>query len=351
MPEDTREKDADYATGKQMPLHGSQSMEAAYQNTAVDDDTVELMMQYDEQAKKILGYKTILAFILSKAVAEFKGMLLSDIAELIEGEVLINKVPVDAGHTNMTKGERITGFNTENAETNEGLIRYDILFKVRTDKNSEDAYGIIINVEMQKDEPTSYNLINRAVFYACRLIASEKQREFIHMNFDDLIKVYSIWIVANMESDSVNQIHFTQDTLYGTHKWDCRSDLINLVIAGITGEMRDEVDEAVLNDNDGKVLCGILNTLFATNINDKERFEKLTHHFQITVDNDLKEDMKAMCNLGQGLLEKGEGKKEIENIVSFYMDGDSVERLARVMKKSETEIRQVLVDQGIVLEH
>lgn len=78
-------------------------------------------------------------------------------------------------------------------------------------------------------------------------------------------------------------------------------------------------------------------------------------HFHITVDNDLKEDMKAMCNLGQGLLEKGEArgeakgesKKEIENIISFYMDGDSVERLARVMKKSETEIRQVLVDHGV----
>lgn len=208
---------------------------------------------------------------------------------------------------------------------------------------------------MQKDEPTSYNLINRAVFYACRLIASEKQREFTHMNFDDLVKVYSIWIVANMESDSVNQIHFIQDTLYGTHKWNCKSDLINLVIAGITGEMRDEADEAVSNDNDGKVLCNMLNTLFATNIKDKERFEKLTHDFQITLDNDLREDMKAMCNLGQELLEKGEirgvGKKEIENIVSFYMDGDSVERLARVMKKSETEIRQVLVDQGISLEH
>lgn len=122
MPEDTREKDADYAAEKRMPLHGSQNVDAVYQDTAAEDDIVELMMQYDEQAKKILGYKTILAFILSKAVAEFKGMLLSDIAELIEGEVLINKVPVDAGHTNMTKGERITGFNTENAETNEGLI-------------------------------------------------------------------------------------------------------------------------------------------------------------------------------------------------------------------------------------
>ena len=35
----------------------------------------------------------------------------------------------------------------------------------------------------------------------------------------------------------------------------------------------------------------------------------------------------------------------------FYMDGDSVERLAKVMKKSETEIRQVLVEHGVSLEH
>jgi len=164
---------------------------------AMEDDTVKLVMQYDEQAKKILGYNTILAFILSKAVTEFKHMQPKDIKELIEGEILINRVPVDPGRTNKAKGERITGFNTENAETNEGLIKYDILFKVRTGK---------------------------------------KQREFTHMHFDDMVKVYSIWIVANMASDSVNRIHFTQDTLYGTHRWNCRSDLINIIIAGITGE-------------------------------------------------------------------------------------------------------------------
>ncbi len=111
----------------------------------------------------------------------------------------------------------------------------------------------------------------------------------------------------------------------------------------------------------------MLNTLFATNLNDRERFERLTDNFQVTVDNDLKEDVRTMCNLGQGLLEKGEArgeargealgeargekKKEIENIISFYMDGDSVERLAKVMKKSETEIRQVLVEHGVSLEH
>ena len=56
------------------------------------------------------------------------------------------------------------------------------------------------------------------------------------MNFDDITKVYSIWIVANMKSDSVNRIHLTQDTLYGKFKWNCDSDLINIVIVGITGQ-------------------------------------------------------------------------------------------------------------------
>ena len=151
------------------------------ENKSTEPDAVrELTMQYDERAKKALSYKTVLAFILSKTVAEFKGMRVKDIAGMIEGEIYISKVPVDPGHTNKTDGERITGFNTENAEENEGLIKYDILFRVRTSRDAKKSYGIIINVEMQKDKPTGYKLSNRAIFYACRLISAQKQREFEH---------------------------------------------------------------------------------------------------------------------------------------------------------------------------
>ena len=43
-------------------------------------------------------------------------------------------VPVEPGLTNVEKeenGQRIVGMNTENAEINEGLIRFDIIFYVR----------------------------------------------------------------------------------------------------------------------------------------------------------------------------------------------------------------------------
>ena len=211
------------------------------------DDYEELAMQYDEQAKNALGYKSILAFILAKAVDEFSEMETKDIIDLIE-DVYIGKVPVDPGHTNVRKGERIYGLNTENSERNEGLIRYDILFKVRTSKNAEDAYVIIVNIEMQKEEPKGYNLVNRAIYYACRLISSEKQREFVKMNFNDIVKVYSIWIVANMEDNSVNRIHFTKDTLYGSYKWNCDTDLINIIIIGITGQP-DVIENKVSKEN------------------------------------------------------------------------------------------------------
>lgn len=357
------------------------------------DDYKELAMQYDEQAKKILSYKSILAFILSKTVNEFKEMPAKEIEKLIEDDIYISKIPVDPGQTNKKSGERITGMNTENAETNEGLIRYDILFKVKTSKEMKESYAIIINIEMQKEEPRKYNLINRAIYYICRLISSQKQREFIKMNFDDITKVYSIWIVANMKSDSVNRIHLTQDTLYGKFKWNCDSDLINIVIVGITGQSlitnntitQDNIkkqDNGTSQDNvknqkrtifnnreispnnekiqenikeqdtiKSKELCRMLNTLFSNELGKKERLIKLENEFDISIDNDLKEEVEEMCNLGQGILERGEarGRQEAreEMAIEMYKEGMSIKIIAKIAKASENDIEQILINNGL----
>lgn len=357
------------------------------------DDYKELAMQYDEQAKKILSYKSILAFILSKTVNELKEMPAKEIEKLIEDDIYISKIPVDPGQTNKKSGERITGMNTENAETNEGLIRYDILFKVKTSKEMKESYAIIINIEMQKEEPRKYNLINRAIYYICRLISSQKQREFIKMNFDDITKVYSIWIVANMKSDSVNRIHLTQDTLYGKFKWNCDSDLINIVIVGITGQSlitnntitQDNIqkqDNGTSQDNvknqkrtifnnreispnnekiqenikeqdtiKSKELCRMLNTLFSNELEKKERLIKLENEFDISIDNDLKEEVEEMCNLGQGILERGEarGRQEAkeEMAIEMYKEGMSIKIIAKITKASENDIEQILINNGV----
>ena len=132
--------------------------------------------QYDAKVKNLLGHKIILAHILTRTVDEFKGMNPREVIPYIEGTPYISKVPIEPGMTNHEQqGQQIIGLNTENVEINEGLIRFDIIFYVRLpSEDSKDAglTQIIINVEAQKDEPTSYEILNRAIFYASRLSVS-----------------------------------------------------------------------------------------------------------------------------------------------------------------------------------
>ena len=103
--------------------------------------------QYDDRAKRLLGNKSILAHILVKTVDEFKGMEPEDVVPYIEGEPFIGVVPVEPGLTNAAKeenGQRIVGMNTENAEINEGLIRFDIIFYVRM---KDGISQVILNVD------------------------------------------------------------------------------------------------------------------------------------------------------------------------------------------------------------
>lgn len=70
-----------------------------------------------------------------------------------------------------------------------------------------------------------------------------------------------------------------------------------------------------------------------------------------------------MCNLGQGLLEKGERRGEErgekrgaqktkeEDIINFYKVGVSLMMIAQAMSKTEDEIKKVLIDHGVNLDH
>ena len=193
--------------------------------------------QYDEKAKNLLGHKIILAHILVKTIDEFKGMNPKDVVQYIEGEPYISTVPVDAGSTNVEKeqdGEKVIGLNTQNSELNEGLVRFDIIFYVRM---KDGLSQVIVNIEAQKAEPSAYDIINRAVFYVSRMISSQKGREFIKSNYNDIKRVYSIWVCMNMSQNCMNYIHFTQESVVGTYQWKGDIDLANIVLIGLAEDL------------------------------------------------------------------------------------------------------------------
>ena len=208
--------------------------EIVYSSKATDQKA-----QYDASAKRLLGQKIILAHILIRVVEEFKGMDADTVASLIEGEPYISQIPVEPGLTNKETvdartGERIVGLNTESSEIDEGKIYFDIIFYVRM---RDGLAKMIINLEAQKNEPTKYHILNRAIFYTARLVSSQKEREFTGSDYNEIKQVYSIWICMNMKENSLSHIHMVKDDLLGDQDWKGNLDIPNIVMIGLAKEI------------------------------------------------------------------------------------------------------------------
>ena len=294
--------------------------------------------QYDNSAKRLIAHKIILARILIKTVEKFKGMDPLEVAALIEGIPYISTVPVEPGLTNAVhfqNGKRIVGFNTENQEVNEGLVRFDIVFYVRM---KDGLSQIIINVEAQKDEPGEYEILNRAVFYVSRLISSQKEKDFENSSYDDIKCVYSIWICMNMEENTMSHIHLTKEDLIGSYEWKGNLDLLNIIMIGLAKELpeHDETYE----------LHRLLGALLSRELTVDEKLDIIGKEYDIPLEENFRKDMSTMCNLSQGVKEEGiaigRAEGEAGLIAKMYKNGLSIELIASATDKTIEEVKTII---------
>ena len=299
--------------------------------------------QYDTRVKRLLAQKSILAHILVKTVDEFKGMKPEDVVKYIEGEPSISVVPVELGLANMEKtdatGQRIVGLNTENAEINEGLVRFDIIFYVRM-KNGLSQ--IIVNIEAQKDEPTEYKILNRAIFYVSRLISSQKERDFVNTNYDDIKQVFSIWICMNMDDNSLSHIHLTKDEMLKPCNWKGNLDLLNIVLIGITNEIPEHDEKYEMHR--------LIGALLSSELKEQEKLDIIEHEYNIQISQEFREDVRIMCNLSTGIEERATEratKKATEKtsekfILNMYKKGYTLDQIADVAETGVDEVEAII---------
>ena len=295
--------------------------------------------QYDTRVKRLLAQKSILAHILVKTVDEFKGMKPEDIVKYIEGEPSISVVPVEPGLANMEKtdaaGQRIVGLNTENAEINEGLVRFDIIFYVRM-KNGLSQ--IIVNIEAQKDEPTEYKILNRAIFYVSRLISSQKERDFVNTNYDDIKQVFSIWICMNMDDNSLSHIHLTKDEMLKPCNWKGNLDLLNIVLIGITNEIPEHDEKYEMHR--------LIGALLSSELKEQEKLDIIEHEYNIPINQEFREDVRIMCNLSTGIeeraTERATEKTSEKFILNMYKKGYTLDQIADVAETGVDEVEAII---------
>ena len=305
--------------------------------------------QYDTHVKRLLAQKSILAHILVKTIDEFKGMKPEDVVKYIEGEPSISVVPVEPGLANMEKtdatGQRIVGLNTENAEINEGLVRFDIIFYVRMPSVDDTKNGlsqIIVNIEAQKDEPTEYKILNRAIFYVSRMISSQKERDFVNTNYDDIKQVFSIWICMNMDDNSLSHIHLTKDEMLKPCNWKGNLDLLNIVLIGITNEIPEHDEKYEMHR--------LIGALLSSELKEQEKLDIIEHEYNIPISQEFREDVRIMCNLSTGIEERATEratKKATEKtsekfILNMYKKGYTLDQIADVAETGVDEVEAII---------
>lgn len=311
---------------------------------------------YDVQAKRLIGIKGVLGHIMVGTIPACRDMNPEEAADCIESEAIIGKVPVDPGLTNTAKrrkrnrnrrrsknrsrkrGDRIIGMNTENAELYEGMVRYDILFYARI---HGDLAQIIINVEIQKQEPTAYPLLNRMLYYACRMVSAQKDRDFTDNHYGDIKSVYSIWICMNELMNSLTHYHMQADHLYGLRKWSGNLDMMNIIVIGVSRELPRRGEQNRLHR--------LLGALLSDTLTRDKRLDIISNEYALPISEEMERGVNDMCNLAEGLVEHTIERVTRRYILNMHQQGFDISQIASVVEYSEAEV-QAVIDRGDIEE-
>ena len=283
--------------------------------------------QYDDAVKEILSDKNILAWILLCTAKEFQSMSIQEIKDCIEDEPEISKVPIEPGRTN----EAITGDNTEDEKQHEGCVRFDIRFHVIL--RHKRKLKIIVNIEAQKKFHTGYNLVTRGIYYGARLISSQKNREFSGSYYDDIKKVYSIWICLDAPlyaQNTITEYKIHQDKLYGDYKGSARYDLMSIIMICL-GTPKDFAGSSIAHQK----LLRLLTVLASHRLAPEEKLHILEHEYHIATTRKLEKGVNSMCNWSEGIIERI--TEEVTQEVTERITEEVTERITEEVTERITE--------------
>ena len=137
--------------------------------------------------------------------------------------------------------------------------------------------------------------------------------------------------------------NLTDEKLLGSYPWKGKIDLLNIILIGITNDIPAHEEKYELHR--------LLGTLFSVDIPVDEKIEIIEKEYSIPADGKIREDVSEMCNLSQGILERGEarGKTRAESgfILNMYKKGYTLEQIADVAEKSIDEVKVIIEEEFV----
>ena len=253
------------------------------------DDTNE-KARYDACAKNILANKMILAYIFQRIVAEVRDREVKEICNMIEGTPRI-------GPDEM-RTEAIAGLDTADKMSHHGEIDFDVLTWL-TYPSNHLLWKAFVNMEMQLDYSPGYDLVTRGVYSAARYIVREKDTEFTGSEYNNLKKVYSIWICMDAPGkyrDTITDHSIRRQDLHGCFSASEYYDLLSVVLIRLGGEPEDYEQGS---------LQYLLMVLFSDKVPAQQKKRILEQQYAIPMTKELGKEIDNMCNLSEGIERRG----------------------------------------------
>ncbi|MBQ3178958.1 MAG: PD-(D/E)XK nuclease family transposase [Clostridia bacterium] len=254
-------------------------------------------------------------------VSEYQNCSIRDIAErYIEGEPQISGTPVHAGDAD----SRIHGLDTADKSRREHTTLYDILFYAVLPDSSEKI-GLFINVEAQNRYNPGYPLIKRGIYYCSRMLSAQFGRDFADGQYDKLKKVYSIWICANApdsRDNTITRYSLAEEMLLGTAAEEQKNyDLLSVVMVCFNDRQIEKRLQGGMEGKDSADLVRLLSVLLSSAVETEEKKQILEEEYSIPMTREIESEVSHMCNLSQGLIEKGVAKGIAQGISQGIAQG------------------------------
>lgn len=284
---------------------------------------------YDACAKENMHHPKLIAPILKEVVPEFRDCTIEEVIQCIVSDSICDD-PVD------NVSAMANTMETEMSSVSEKLIRYDARFKAINPKLSSEEITFFLHIDLEvqntyKPSNPKYPIIKRGIYYGAREISSQLGILTDTTNYNDLEKVYSIWIcnedVPLELQNTVSLYKIDKHDLIGnTSEPKENYDLLNVIMIR-RGEQ--ESDEAIFD---------YLTSFFNSNI------DGICKYVNIKDDEEVLEGVRKMSGLGQTIYEEGleEGiEKGIEKtlrllIASGKISQSDAEEISKATKKDSS---------------
>ena len=103
--------------------------------------------------------------------------------------------------------------------------------------------------------------------------------------------------IYKMNEFTMSHIHLTKDDLTGRHDWKGKLDLLNIVMIGLAKELPEHSEMYELHR--------LLGALLSNRLSLGEKLDIIGGEYEIPMEEELRKDVSAMCNLSQGIEEEG----------------------------------------------